>query len=151
MFQMPVPQAVWEWRDQCGWEKRGRIPRRASVGTASSCSKANHRNRYLWSTYFVPSTLSDFYEAKQPTCLTTTQERRHFCCPQGSNEETEVQKSEVTCHTFHNEHELQGLRVILFKEAKELWNQERPHQSLHLILSYPHHLCNLPSGVFKER
>lgn len=52
LFQVPVPQAVWEWRDQCGWEIRGKIPRRASAGTASSYGKANHRHFYLWSTLF---------------------------------------------------------------------------------------------------
>lgn len=36
-------------------------------------------------------------------------------------------------HTFHNKHEFQGLWVIFFKEAKELWKEERPHESPHLF------------------
>lgn len=99
LLQLSVPQAVWEWRDQHGWEKWERIPGRASIGTTSSCSKANHRNYYWWNIYFVSGTLRDLHAVKQPTCLTTTQGRRHFYCSQGTNKETEAQKSEVICHT----------------------------------------------------
>lgn len=84
---------------------------------------SNQRSRHLCSICSVPGTLRDLHAAKQPTCLNTTQDEGTIVIPRG-----QTRKQSHLSHTFHNEHELQGLWVILFKEAKELWNQKAPSE-----------------------
>lgn len=53
-----------------------------------------------------------------------------------------------TSLTFYNEHEFQGLWVILFKEAKELWKQESPSEPTPSPLPL---LCCILSGGFRGK